>query len=118
MLIELSRASLLSDVVGIISELVNEVRINFRKEGAEIVAIDPANVAMVILRMPPSLFTRYEVNEEESIAVNLDDFKQVLRRGRQSLTMELKENRLYLDFKGEKKKSFVLSLIDIEAEEK
>jgi DNA polymerase III sliding clamp (beta) subunit (PCNA family) len=48
----------------------------------EIIAMDPANVAMVVFRMPSNCFAEYNVSEETVLAMNLPSFKQVLRRAK------------------------------------
>ena len=122
---QLTNPIILADAVSIMSELVNDIRIKFKPEGLEVVAIDPANVAMLTFKMPSSLFREYETSGEEVIGISLDDLKNVLRRGKNILKAETKENRLYLEFGGGaettnsgEKKSFVLSLLGLEGEEK
>lgn len=118
MKVTLEKPVFFSEVIGIISELVSEITMKFNSEGLKIVAIDPTNAAMMLFKLPAAAFSHYEVEREEGIDINLDDFKQVLRRGKQeSLSLETKEGKLLVNF-GEAKKSFVLSLLDIEGEER
>ena len=118
MRITLENSGLFVDAINIISELVSEVRIKFKKEGLEIVAIDPTNAAMILFKLPSTAFSSYELSADELIGVDLDDFKQILRRGKQeAMTLETKESRLLVSFGGERKK-FNVSLIDIEEEER
>ena len=118
MRITLESAGFFADVMSIISELVSEVKMKFNSEGLHVIAIDPTNAAMLLFKLPKESFSHYEVEKEEVIGINLDDFKQVLRRGKQeSLSLETKESRLLVNF-GENKKSFILSLIDMEGEER
>lgn len=114
----LERSGFFAEVVGIISELVSEIRMKFNAEGLRVVAIDPTNAAMMLFKLPKEAFSHYEAEGDETIGINLDDFKQILRRGKQeSLSLETKEGKLLVNF-GEGKKSFVLSLIDMEGEER
>jgi proliferating cell nuclear antigen len=119
MLIKLDEPRLLSDIVSIISELVTEVRIRVDRTGLSIVAIDPANVALVSFKLPPNVLAKIEANDEV-IGVNLDSLKSVLRRcgPGSSLTMWTEDNMLILAIEGKIKRTFNLSLIDIEGEEK
>lgn len=119
MKVTLEKTGFFADVINIVSELVSEIRIKFNNDGLRIIAIDPTNAAMLLFKLPASAFSHYETEtEEEAIGINLDDFKQVLRRGKQeSLNLETKEGKLLVHF-GERKKSFILSLIDIESEER
>src|SRR3989344_954353 len=98
MIIKLDHPKIFSDIVGIISELVLEVKIRGSKEGMSIVAIDPANVAMVILKIPAAAFSQLEVNDE-TIGVNLESLKAVLRRclATSSLIMMTEDNLLKLE---------------------
>jgi len=111
----------LKEPVNIISELVNEVQFNVTKDKIELVAMDPANVAMVIFNLLSSAFAEYDVKKEEKIAVNLDHFKQILKRVKPSdnLSLELEKNKLKVVIKGDTKRVFNLALIDIsETEQK
>lgn len=118
MRVTLQNAASFSEVVNIISELVSEIKLKFNMQGLQIAAIDPTNAAMLLYKLPASAFSHYDVEEEEDIGLNLDDFKQVLKRGKQeSLSLEAKDGKLFVNF-GEQKKNFVLSLMDIEGEDR
>ncbi len=104
-----------------ISELVNEVRFKFDKDKIELIAMDPANVAMVIFKLLSSAFVEYNIDKEEQISVNLDSLKQILRRAKPSDTLMIEldreKNVLKVQLKGESTRTFRLSLIDIEDKE-
>ena len=115
MLIELQNPTILSKAVDIISELVNEVRIKVNEAGLSITAMDPANVSMVGFVLPKKSFSRFETGTE-TLGINLDNLKQVLKRcgSGSSLLMEKKDNSLEIQIQDRIKRNFVLSLIDIE----
>jgi len=119
MLIKIEEPKLFSDVISIISDLVTEVRIKVNTEGLRIVAIDPANVALVSFKLPASAFSAFEP-AEESIGISLDSLKSVLRRAGvgSSLVMQSEENRLKITIFDKIKRVFNIAMIDIEAEEK
>lgn len=119
MKLKLDNVKVFSDCISIISEIVTEVRIKVTKEGIKIIAIDPANVALVMLTLPPTSFSVLEADEED-ISINLNDLKSVLRRcnDSSSIIMEKKENNLEIDVQDKVKRKFVLSLIDIDSEDK
>ena len=119
MLLKLADPKLLSDPVAIISELVTEVRIKISKTGLSIIAVDPANVALISLKVPHSAFSHFE-SEEENLCVNLEDFKQILKRAElgSTLIMQKEDNRLKLSIENTVKRHFYLSLINLESEEK
>jgi proliferating cell nuclear antigen len=120
MILKLNDPKLLSDSISLISELVSEVKLKITRAGLNIVAVDPANVALVSLKFPASLFAEFQTEEEENLGINLEDLKQVLRRAasNSSLTMEKEGNKLKLSIQNTVKRTFNLALINLEAEEK
>lgn len=120
MLLKLDHPKLFSEIIGIISDLVLEVRFRVNKEGASIIAIDPANVAMVIFKLPSNAFAEFEVEEDEVLGVSLENLKAVLRRVKPGsvLVITKEENELKLQIRDKITKEFNLALIDIEGEEK
>ena len=120
MLLKLDNPKLFSEIIGIISELVLEVRIKVNKEGMSILAIDPANVAMVSFKLPNTAFSELEVEGEEVLGVSLESLKAVLRRIRigSVLVITKIENELRLEIKDKIKREFNLALIEIEGDEK
>ncbi|MFZ5955808.1 MAG: proliferating cell nuclear antigen (pcna) [Nanoarchaeota archaeon] len=119
MSIRIDKPKILSDAINVISDLVSEVRIKLTEEGFSIVAIDPANVAMVIFKLPRESFSKYEISNEVW-GVNLSDLKLVLRRATSSssVLIEQEENQLKITIFDKVKRVFNLSLIEIESEDK
>ena len=120
MLLKLESPKLFADIVTIISELVTEVRLKITKEGLSVTAIDPANVAMIYFKLPAELFSQFEVEKDETIGINLESLRAVLRRCQlgSSLTMQVVDNALHLGLHDRIKRKFTLALIDIEGEDK
>jgi len=120
MLIKLDNPKLLSDIVGIISELVTEVRMKINSDGLSIIAIDPANVALVSFKFPATAFSAFEVNQEEILGIGLDGLRSVLRRSNigSSLILQTQDNSLRIEIHDKIKREFNLALINIDAEEK
>ncbi|MEN7981915.1 MAG: hypothetical protein ABFQ65_00525 [Nanoarchaeota archaeon] len=119
MKVKLDNPLMLSKAVEIISELVSEVRLKVNEFGMSIVAIDPANVAMVGFKLPKSFFSMFEVTDEV-LGVNLDDFKRILKRcgTKSSLILEKQENMLNIRIEDRILRNFSLGLINIESEDK
>ncbi len=109
------------DSILIISELVNEVNFKLYKDRIELVAMDPASVALVIFKLLSSAFSTYEVHEEKVIGVNLVNLTQILKRIKPTdiLTLELDDlkNKLVIDLKGVTAKRFELGLLNIDERE-
>ncbi len=119
MIVQIDNPKILSDAISIISELVTEVRIKLLEEGMSIVAVDPANVAMIVFKIPKESFSQYEAGREVW-GVNLEDFKRVLKRAANSssVVIEQEENQLKVSMFDKAKKNFILSLIDVESDDK
>ncbi len=111
---------MLSRAIDLISELVLEVKIKFNEQGMSIVAIDPANVAMVEFKLPKSAFSQFEIAENEVLGINLDSLKKILKRtsAGSSLILERKDNLLHIYIQDRIKRNFKLNLIEIESEDK
>ena len=120
MKLKLDNPKIFSEIVGIISEMVLEVRIKVNNEGLSISAIDPANVAMILFKLPADAFSELEVEKEEILGVSLDNLKAVLRRVKAGsvLVMEKEENMLKIIIQDKIRKEFSLALIDVEGDEK
>ncbi len=119
MLVKLNNPKKLGDSIAIISELVTEVRLKFLEEGLSIVAVDPANVAMVVFKMPKESFSEYETSKDV-LGINLDDFKRILKRASSasSINFESEDNQLNISVLDKSKRTFTLSLIEANSEEK
>ncbi len=116
----LAEPGYLKDSISILSELVNEARFKITKEGLECIAMDPANVAMVIFKLLASNFVEYQLDEEKEIGINLANLKQVLKRAAASdiLTLEIvEENKLKVQLKSSTTRTFSLPLLDLEENE-
>ena len=120
MLIKLDSPKLLADSISLLSELVLEVKAKINKSGFEVTALDPANVALVSLKIPAKVFSQFDVEKEEELGLNLEDLRQVLKRVSSSsgLIIERQNNTLKLKILEKSKRAFNLALINIESEEK
>jgi proliferating cell nuclear antigen len=118
MKLTLAEPRLLKDSVTIISDLVTEARFKLTKDAMELVAMDPANVAMVIFKLLSSSFVEYEVKAETSFAINLNDLKAVLRRAKPNDTLTLDvDEKLVITLKSNATRRFELPLLDTEDKE-
>ncbi|MBW2975914.1 proliferating cell nuclear antigen (pcna) [Candidatus Woesearchaeota archaeon] len=120
MKLTLAEPKYLKESISIISDLVNEARFKINKEAVELVAMDPANVAMVIFKLLSSSFTEYDIKKDVEIAINLSNLKQVMRRAKPNdmLTLELDpENKLRIRLKGDNLRTFNLPMIELDEKE-
>lgn len=114
MLIKLENPLLLSRIVELFSEIVAEVKFRLNVSGMSVVAIDPANVAMVKFFLKKEAFSQFEV-ENEVLGINLEDFKKILRRcgAKSSLILKREGNHLSIEIHDRIKRNFTLNLIEI-----
>lgn len=119
MILKLEDSKAVSDAISIISEIVSEVRIKLLEDGMSIVAVDPANVALVIFKLPKESFKEY-VAGNETWGVNLDDLKKILKRAGSSgsIVFEEVEGKLKITILDKIKRTFTLSLIEVSSEDK
>ena len=115
----LAEPSYLKESISIISDLVNEARFKITPNAIELVAMDPANVAMVVFKLLSSSFTEYDVKKDVELGINLSNFKQILRRAspKDMLTLELENDRLKVELKSGTTRTFYLLLIELEEKE-
>ena len=117
MRLTLAEPSYLKESISIISDLVNEARFKITPNAIELVAMDPANVAMVVFKLLSSCFSEYDVKKDIEIAINLSNLKQVLRRAspKDMLTIEMDaDNRLKIQLESNTTRTFNLPIIDLE----
>ncbi len=116
MKLTLADSRFLKDTLAIISELVNEITFKISSNMIHVIAIDPANVAMVDFKLLSSAFSEYQITKEQSITVNLESLKQIVRRAKPTdmVTLELDEekNRLVIKILGETTRKFDLALLE------
>ncbi len=119
MILKLDEPRLLGDAIDIISNVVVEVRIKLLDDGLSIVAVDPANVALVIFRLPKESFSEYDAGSQVW-GVNLADLKKIMKRasGAASVTLGEVEGKLKITIFDKVKRNFSLALIEVSAEDK
>lgn len=122
MQIKLENPQLLSKVVELISTLVIEVKFKIDNLGMSVIAIDPANVAMVRFFLSKDAFSQFDIGsvKQEIWGVNLEDLKKILRRAgvKSSLIFKREENRLNIEIPDKIKRDFTLNLIEVRSEDK
>jgi proliferating cell nuclear antigen len=114
--ISMTEAKDFIDSLSVVSELVNEVVVKFKPEGVSILAMDAANVAMVIFRYKSDGFIDYKCETEAEYGVNLPELNKALKRvnAKDILTLHF-DNRLTVKAKGSREKVFTVGLLaDVE----
>lgn len=99
-------------------ELVkDEVTFKIGKEGIVLRAMDPANVAMVVMDIKKAAFDDYKVENDSFIGVNMERFMQVLRRSKKADTVDMKVSggKMELLYAGANKRRFSIPLLALES---
>ena len=119
MKLTLAEPKYFKDSITAISELVNEARFKVTSDAIELVAMDPANVAMVVFKLLSSSFVEYDVKEKVEIAINFPQLKQVMKRTKPTdmLTLTLEENRFKITLKGTSTRTFFIPILELEDKE-
>lgn len=120
MKLTLAEPKYLKDSISIISELVNEGTFKVTPTAMELVAMDPANVAMVIFKLFSSSFMEYDVKKETELSINLSNLKQILRRCGQNDILSLEvtpDNKLQIQFKGKSTRTFSMPILESDVRE-
>ncbi|HLP79192.1 MAG TPA: proliferating cell nuclear antigen (pcna) [Acidobacteriota bacterium] len=120
MKLTLSEPKFFRDSITIISDLVTEARFSISKNGIMLVAMDPANVAMVIFKLLPSMFVEYKLDQPIDIALNLNNLKQILKRigSNEMVTLEMQDNsKLKITISGASVRRFLIPIIALDEKE-
>lgn len=120
MKLTLSEPKFFRDSISIISDLVTEARFSINKQGITLVAMDPANVAMVIFKLLPSMFTEFKLDQPQDIALNLNNLKQILKRvgSNEMVSLEIEGgSKLKITIIGTTTRRFMLPIIALDEKE-
>lgn len=100
--------------VDAIAALIDEGTFEFTEKGMALKAMDPSQIAMVDFEMPKEAFKNYEVSENQNIGIDFSELSRVMRRAHpeDTVTLELKGNKLEILYEGKSKRKFLLPLID------
>jgi len=84
-------------IVGVVDEAV----LTITKNGLEVNAVDPANVAMVSLKLPHSCFEHFEFESPEELKIGIDfaNLSRVLKSWKWETTVELELHEKKLSIK-------------------
>ncbi len=112
----MSDPSVLRDSLDAVGALISEGVFDINADGINLVAMDPASVAMVSFNLLSSSFVDYKIDKPKKISLNIDQLVQILKRSSitDQLFMELdeNENKLKITMRGNAIRHFSLPLLD------
>ncbi|MEM5772641.1 MAG: proliferating cell nuclear antigen (pcna) [Candidatus Aenigmatarchaeota archaeon] len=115
----LKDVGLLVNSISTIAELIDEGVFKLEKDGISLLASDRAMVAAVDFKISSSAFEKYEIDEEQSIGLDIPNFLSILKRAsaRDKATFSLQDSKLEIVLENSSKRRFVLPLLEISQEE-
>ena len=93
----MTKPKVIKELIGLVNPLVNEAKLKIKPDGIQIIATDPAHVAMVDLTLKSKAFEEYEATETE-IGIDLDKMSELLKLPANSIIIDYdpKTNRLII----------------------
>ena len=115
----MSDSGLLKDSISTIGELIDEGIFKINKNGLSLIAADRAMVAVVDFKLTATVFDEFNVDKEQTIAINMTNLVSVLKRvgANEKLELNLKDNKLEIVMTNSSKRKFTVPLLDISQEE-
>ncbi|MFB6100571.1 MAG: proliferating cell nuclear antigen (pcna) [Candidatus Nanohalobium sp.] len=91
---EIEEVGLLKDSMKTISDLISEGLFQLKEDGIHLVAADPAMVGLVDFTLEEDVFETYEIDEEQKVGLNIENFYSILRRANSgdTITLEVDED--------------------------
>ncbi len=116
---ELEDISVLKDSIQAISNLISEGLFNVKESGLELIAADPAMVALVDFKLSKKAFKSFEFEKEEQIGLSIERLNSILRRAsvQDQVFLSLEENSFTITLKGSAIRTFSLPLLKIDQED-
>ena len=110
-------------IINALASIIEEVSVEVTPEGVQFTAMDPSHISMVDFHMGKEHFEEYELSEETSLGLDVDENRKIINRSKPDdiLTLEADQNRITLTFQqrdGETVRKFGLPLIDVIGGEK
>jgi proliferating cell nuclear antigen len=102
-----------------IVSLIDEGSFSITKEGIALKAMDPSSISMVSFSIPNKAFSKYDVEKNTLIGLNLENLGKILASSRSGEQLLMKEsgNKLMLEFIGKtSKRRYKLPIIDVKKE--
>lgn len=114
--IRIDNAKYWKDCVSAIVSLVDEGSFNITKDGITLKAMDPSSISMVSFTMPNKAFSKFTIEKNASIGLNIENLDKMLSRTRdgESLIMKDSDNKMLLEFIGPNgRRRYKLPLIEV-----
>ncbi len=116
--VELTDTGFLKNSLQSISNVITEGVFQFSEDGVDLVAADPAMVAMVDLHIEPDAFDTYDCDGETKVGINIEELYSILRRANASDTVTLalneEESKFSVTMQNSSTRNFSLALLNLD----
>lgn len=115
---KMSNPELMVEALKAAYELVkDEVTFKIGEDGIILRAMDPANVAMVIMELKKPAFDEYQIVKESFIGINMERFMQVLKRAGKGdeMLIRISGGKMEITYTGRGTRRFSLPLLALES---
>jgi len=114
---ELEDVNLIQDSMKTISDLISEGIFQFNEDGIELIAADPAMVALVDFTIDEEVFENYDIDEETKVGLNLENLYSILRRANANDTIVFEvgedDSKFYIRMEGRSTRNFSLPILNL-----
>ncbi len=114
---ELEEVGLIQDSMKTVSDLISEGLFQLTEDGVKLIAADPAMVALVDFKIEKDVFENYELDEENKVGLNLENFYSILRRANSddTITFQVKEDesKFYITMENSSTRNFSLPILNL-----
>jgi len=96
--IVLPEAKAFASIIEALSKVVDEASLRFLPDKVILKALDPAKVSMFAMELPSTLFTEYDVAQEERVGFNTSVILKFLKRAKKGDSLEIAIEDSYARF--------------------
>lgn len=122
--IKFDNSKIIKQIIETLSSILDEIEIKVTPEALTIEAMDPSRICLLQLQLEKSALDTYTCKGENKIGINAADLDKVLKRCANNETVELsfieseQKIRVVMEKEGaNRKRTFTLSLLELECEE-
>ncbi|MCL4336820.1 MAG: DNA polymerase sliding clamp [Candidatus Thermoplasmatota archaeon] len=88
----------LKEIADLLNTVVTEAKFKIDAGGISVIAVDPAHVAMISINVPKDVFSEFQTEGEEEIALDVERLKSVIRLANSNDMVSLAKEKEKLKF--------------------
>lgn len=114
--IKIDDAKYWKNCIDSIVNLIDEGTFQISKDGISLKAMDPSGISMISFFIPNKAFSKYEVEKQASIGLNISNLSKILASARPGEQLQMKDsnNKFAIEFIGEKsRRRYRLPMIEV-----